>query len=69
MSEDAGYIIFICSFIQVDDFSKGCGLARTDPGIASQVLPQKPSKPATEQEGKYYDPCFTHGEWKQRNPE
>lgn len=69
VSEDAGNIIFVCSFIQVDDLSKGCGLACTDPGIASLVSPQKPSKPATEQEGKYCNPCFTHGEWKQRNPE
>lgn len=46
MSEDAGKIIFICSFIQIDDLFEGCGLACTDPGITSPVLPQKPSKPA-----------------------
>lgn len=69
MSEDAGKNIFIYSFLQVDDLLESSGLKRTDPEIATPVLRQKPSKPATEQEGKYCDPCFTHREQKQRNPQ
>lgn len=69
MLDDASKIIFIWSFIKVNYLSEGCGLACTDPGIASLVLPQKPSKPATAQKGKYFTPCFTHREWKQRNSE
>lgn len=64
VSEDADKIIFIFSFMQVHSLSEGSGLARTDPRTASPVFPQKPSKAAAEQAGKYFNHRVTHGERK-----
>lgn len=69
MSDEAGKIIFIWSFIKVNYLAEGCGVPFKNPRIASLVLPQKPFKPAMVQKGRYCTPCFTHREWKQSNSE
>lgn len=69
MSDDAGKIIFIWSFIKVNYLAEGCDVPFKNPRIASLVLPQKPFKPAMVQKGKYCTLCFTHRKWKQSNSE